>query len=101
MLLEFAKKKLCVMTTLFQRRSTKKWKKHHQTERQKINFIKEEQKWKSSVKESRSLFRADIISDHQVVLCKVHVKLTRTAKDQNRHGRINRTQLRFFVHTKK
>ena len=83
MLLEFAKrKKLCVANTLFQGRPKKKWTwtSPNGVDKNMIDFPMVEQKWKSSVKGCRSFPSADIDSDHQLVLCKFHMKLTQVKK---------------------
>jgi hypothetical protein len=85
-LLEFCcANQLCITNTYFQHKASRKWTWSHPNEKSKnmIDFIMINQRWKNCILDSRSFPSADIGSDHQLVMCKLRLKLKCSSKRNN------------------
>lgn len=78
MLVDFCRRtKLFASNTWFKHHKRRRytWKRPGDTERMQLDYILVRQRYRNSVKDSRSLPGADIDSDHNLVACKVKVRL--------------------------
>ena len=86
-LLEFcSENQLCITNTYFQHKSSRKWTWSHPNGQSKnmIDFIITNVRWKNCILDSRSFPSADVGSDHQLVICKLRLKLKCSHKCNNK-----------------
>jgi Reverse transcriptase (RNA-dependent DNA polymerase)/Endonuclease-reverse transcriptase len=77
-LLEFCcANQLCITNTYFQHKASRKWTWSHPNGQSKnmIDFVIINKRWKNCILDSRSFPSADVGSDHQLVMCKLRMKL--------------------------
>ena len=68
---------LCITNTYFQHKASRKWTWSHPNGHSKnmIDFIVVNRRWKNCILDSRSFPSAEAGSDHQLVMCKMRLKL--------------------------